>query len=238
MRVSLAVVLLFVTLSAAPAGAQPTPQGPDETTTRDSDETARQDLERTVTRALWTFRDFQKDDRMTWFRANLRYAKGLLIVPAMYKGGFFVGGYTGHGVLLAQDRDGNWSQPAFYDLLAGSIGFQFGFATGQVILMIMTDAGLRRFLDDKLHLGADASIGVGPEGIGAKAEVFDIFSFARLKGLFGGLSVEGGGVIVNRSRNETYYGQPGVLPADILFSGKFRNDQADSLVQTLTETAR
>lgn len=228
--VSLAVVLLFVTLSAAPSRAQPTDQDTDGPTT--------QELDRTVTRALWTFRDFQKDDRMTWFRNNLRYAKGLLIVPSMYKGGFFLGGYTGNGVLLAQDRDGNWSQPAFYDLIAGSIGFQFGFATGQVMLMIMTDAGLRRFLDDKFHLGADASIGVGPEGIGAKAELFDIFSFARVKGLFAGVSVEGGGVIVNRSRNETYYGQSGVLPADILFSGKFRNAQADSLIQTLAEASR
>ena len=228
--VSFAVVLLFVTLSAAPSRAQPASPGLEKTT--------KQDLDRTVTRALWTFRDFQEDPRMTWFRANLRYAKGLLILPAMYKGGFFLGGYTGHGVLLAQDRDGNWSQPAFYDMLAGSFGFQFGFATGQVILMIMTDTGLRRFLDDKFHLGADASIGVGPEGIGAKAELFDIFSFARVKGLFAGVSVEGGGVIVNRSDNETYYGQPGVLPADILFGKKFRNAQADSLVQTLTQASR
>lgn len=228
--VSLAVVLLFVTLSAAPTRAQPAGQDPEKT--------AKQDLDRTVTRALWTFRDFRKDPRMTWFRANLRYAKGLLIVPVMYKGGFFLGGYTGHGVLLAQDRDGNWSQPAFYDLLAGSFGFQFGFATGQIMLMIMTDTGLRRFLDDKFHLGADASIGVGPEGIGAKAELFDIFSFARVKGLFAGVSVEGGGVIVNRSRNETYYGRPGVLPADILFGKEFRNVHADSLIQTLTEASR
>ena len=219
--VSLAVLILFTTLSAVPSGAAD-----------------REKLAQRVTKAQFAFRDFQKDPRMTWFHENVRYAKGLLIMPTWVRGGFFLGGYGGNGVLLAQDRDGSWSHPAFYDVLAGSFGLQFGIAGGQVILMIMTDTGLRRFLGDKFQLGADASIGVGPEGIGAKAELFDIFSFARVKGLYGGLTLEGGGVIVNEGDNRTYYGENRITPTDILIRRKYRNPQADDLIRTLTEASR
>ncbi len=219
--VSLAVLILFTTLSIVPSGA-----------------VDREKLEQRVTKAQFAFRDFQKDSRMTWFRENVRYAKGLLIMPTWVRGGFFLGGYGGNGVLLAQDRDGSWSHPAFYDVLAGSFGLQFGIAGGQVILMIMTDTGLRRFLDDKFQLGADASIGVGPEGIGARAELFDIFSFARVKGVYGGLTLEGGGVIVNEGDNRAYYGDSKVTPTDILIRRKVKNPQADGLIRTLTEATR
>ena len=220
--VSLAVLFLFATLFTVPVQAQVT----------------QEDLAQRVTKAQFAFRDFQRDARMTWFRQNVRYAKGLLIMPVLVKGGFFLGGSGGKGVLVAQDSAGTWSNPAFYDVASGSFGLQFGAAGGQVILMIMTERGLRRFLRDKFQLGADASIAVGPEGIGAKAEIFDIFSFSRVKGIFAGIAVEGGVVAVNRADNQTYYGQPKVSPRDILLRRTVKNKQADDFVKTLTEASR
>ena len=105
--VSFAVLILLVTSSIVPSGAAD-----------------REDLAQRVTKAQFAVRDFQKDPRMTWFRQNVRYAKGLLIMPTWVRGGFFLGGYGGNGVLLAQDRDGTWSHPAFYDVFAGSFGLQ------------------------------------------------------------------------------------------------------------------
>ena len=219
---ALAVLFLFAAFPAVPSQAQVT----------------QEDLAQRVTRAQFAFRDFQRDARMTWFQQNVRYAKGLLIMPVLLKGGFFVGGSGGKGVLLAQDSAGTWSHPAFYDVASGSFGLQFGAAGGQVILMIMTERGLRRFLRDKFQLGAEASIGMGPEGIGAKAEIFDIFSFARIQGLFAGVAIEGGVVAINRADNRTYYGQPKVSPRDILLRRKFKNEQADPLIKILTEASR
>ncbi len=220
--VALAVLFLFATLFTVPAQAQVT----------------QEDLAQRVTKAQFAFRDFQRDARMTWFRQNVRYAKGLLIMPVLVKGGFFLGGSGGKGVLVAQDSAGTWSNPAFYDVASGSFGLQFGAAGGQVILMIMTERGLRRFLRDKFQLGADASISVGPEGIGAKAEIFDIFSFSRVKGIFAGIAVEGGVVVINRGDNEIYYGQPKVSPRDILLRRTVKNKQADDLIKTLTAASR
>ena len=221
--VSLAVLFLFASLFAVPSSAQ---------------QVTAEDLAQRVTKAQFTFRDFERDPRMTWFRQNVRYAKGLLIMPVLVRGGFFFGGSGGRGVLLAQDAAGTWSNPAFYDVGSASFGLQFGAAGGQVILMIMTDRGLRRFLNDKFQLGADASISVGPEGIGAKAEIFDIFSFSRVKGIFAGLTIEGGVVVVNRADNQTYYGQTKISPRDILLRRKYKNPQADDLIRVLAKASR
>ncbi len=220
--VALAVLSLF-SLSSAVAFGQ---------------ETTAKELGVRVNKARVTFEEFQQDSRMTWFQKNVRYAKGLLIMPHFVKGGFILGGAVGKGVLVAQDKNGGWSHPAFYDVLSGSLGFQFGVEAGEVILMIMTDTGLRRFLRDKFQLGADASIGLGPEGIGAKAEIFDIFSFARVKGLFAGVSVEGGGVVVNRDDNRTYYGRTDITPRDILLRRNVSNEQAKPLIEVLTKGTR
>lgn len=221
--VSLAASFLLASLFAVPAGAQ---------------QVTEEDLAQRVTKAQFTFRDFERDPRMTWFRQNVRYAKGLLIMPVLVRGGFFFGGSGGRGVLLAQDAAATWSNPAFYDVGSASFGLQFGAAGGQVILMIMTDRGLRRFLNDKFQLGADASISVGPEGIGAKAEIFDIFSFSRVKGIFAGLTIEGGVVVVNRADNQTYYGKTKISPRDILLRRKYKNPQADDLIRVLTKASR
>lgn len=220
--VALAVLFLFSVSSAVVFGQ----------------ETTAKDLGIRVNKARVTFEEFRQDSRMTWFQKNVRYAKGLLIMPQFVKGGFFVGGAVGKGVLVAQDKDGGWSHPAFYDVLSGSLGLQFGVKAGEVILMIMTDTGLRRFLRDKFQLGADASIGLGPEGVGAKVEIFDIFSFARVKGLFAGVSVEGGGVVVNRDDNRTYYGRVDITPRDILLRRNVSNEQAKTLIEVLNKATR
>lgn len=190
-----------------------------------------------VTKALWTFQDFQKDPAMGWFRNNLHRAKGILIMPLLVKAGFIGGFYAGNGVLLAQDEKGRWSYPAFYNMASATFGLQAGAVGGQVILMIMSDKGLSTFMSTKAQLGADASIGLGPVGIGAKAELYDIYSFSRIKGLYGGITIEGGGVQVNEEANRAYYGQSQINPDDILILRKFENPQADPLIAEVTKAA-
>ena len=190
-----------------------------------------------VTKAKWTFDDFYKDPAMGWFRQNLHRAKGILIMPLLVKMGFIGGFYGGNGVLLAQDKKGTWSSPAFYNLASVTFGLQAGAVGGQVILMIMSDKGLSTFMSDKFELGADASIGAGPVGVGAKAELFDIYSFSRIKGLFAGLTLEGGGVTVNTEANWAYYGKANITPDDILILRKVENKQADPLIAEVTKAA-
>lgn len=196
------------------------------------------ELAQTVTKAQWTFQEFHNDPTMGWFRDNLYRAKGILIMPLLVKGGFFVGAYGGHGVLLAQNESGEWSYPAFYNLAAATFGLQAGAAGGQALLMIMSEQGLESFMANKVRLGTEASIGAGPVGVGAKAELFDIYEFSRIKGLFAGLTIEGGGVVFDGPDNRTYYGQSEITPREILIERKYQNAQADPLIAEVAKAAR
>src|SRR4030095_10305899 len=91
----------------------------------------------------------------------MKRAKGVLIFPELYKGGFILGAEGGYGILSARGADG-WSQPAFYDLVAGSLGLQIGGQVSEVVLTIMSDKALNSVLTNQLKFGGDMSIAVGP----------------------------------------------------------------------------
>jgi len=50
-----------------------------------------------VDEAVLSLRNFKGDPNMEWFRENLHKAKGLVIFPKLYKGGFILGGSGGRG---------------------------------------------------------------------------------------------------------------------------------------------
>jgi lipid-binding SYLF domain-containing protein len=54
------------------------------------------------------------DPEMVWFRKYLKDAKGVLILPDLYKGTWFLGGSGGRGVLVVRDQEtGKWVGPLF-----------------------------------------------------------------------------------------------------------------------------
>jgi lipid-binding SYLF domain-containing protein len=164
-------------------------------------------------------------------------AKALLIFPELVKGGFIVGGEGGSGVLVVRDEKLGWSYPAFYTLAAGSIGLQIGGQVSEVIFTIMSDKAVDAILDNQFKFGGDISIAVGPIGQGLEASTTtnldaDIYQFAKTAGLFGGLSLEGAGIIKRDSYNEGYYGQ-GATPYAIVIERRFSNPNAQPLRDAL-----
>ena len=193
----------------------------------------------TVDAAVPAFRRFVADPNMGWFRENVGRAHGLMIVPTHFKGGFLIGGAGGVGVLLGRDSNGLWSQPAFYDLGGPTIGFQIGGQWSEMVLLFMSEQGLRSMLRSgtQLKVGADLSVAVGPVGIGAQGATADILAYARSKGLFGGATIDGTFIAPNELRNEAYYGQP-VTPREIVISRKVINDGAWELIEAVTHGAK
>ena len=188
-----------------------------------------------IDRATITFKSFVADPNMTWFRNHLCSVKGLLIVPQLLKGAFIIGAEGGTGVLIARDQyTGKWSQPAFYTIGSVSFGLQAGAQSSQIILMIMTDSGLDALLSTSIKLGADVSIAAGPYGAGAKAETVDILAFARSKGLFGGISIEGAIITPKDSWNIAYY-RKNVRPVDIIIRGIVYNPYSEKLIRAVSE---
>ena len=185
--------------------------------------------------ARLTVDNFIADPDMTWVRAHMKDAKGVLIMPRLGKGAFMVGGSGGRAVLLARDeKTGNWGEPVFYSLGSVSFGFQIGGQTSEVILMVMRQRGLERLYTSSVKLGADFSVAAGPVGIGAAAKgvTADIVSFARARGAFAGGSLEGAVITVTDTWNSAYYGKP-VRPVDILVTRAVSNPHSAELQKAL-----
>jgi len=117
-----------------------------------------------------------------------------------------------------------------------SFGLQVGGEASEIVLMIMTDKGMDSMLTTSFKLGADATVAAGPMGIGAKAATADILAFARSKGVFMGISIEGAIVKPRDKWNAAYYKQS-VSPADIIIRKVTTNPQAEELRKVIaTET--
>ena len=177
-----------------------------------------------VDKARVTFDTFMKDQNQAWLKENLNQAKGLIIIPSLLKAGFFIGGSGGSGVLIVKDdKTGQWSQPAFYTLGAGSLGIQFGAEAAEIIMMVRTQKAVDKLFTSSFKLGGDTSIAVGPVGSGVKSNVVaDILSFTRTKGAYAGVSLEGSVISTKDKWNEAYYGKA-VNPVDIIVKRSVNN---------------
>lgn len=221
--IGLALALAFLSISFQPAFAQEEAVG----------------QQGTVDKALVTFRNFWADKDMEWFHENLKDSKGLLIVPNLLKAGFILGGSGGSGVLVARDeKTGNWSQPAFYTIGSVTFGLQIGGEAAEVIMVLRTQKALDALYTTEFKLGGDTSVSAGPVGVGAKSDVTaDIVSFAKSKGLFAGLNLEGAVVKVSAKSNKAYYKKE-ASPVDIIVKQTVSNKGSASLRKELKSSVK
>ena len=192
-----------------------------------------------VDQARITFKNFIADPDMTWFRDNLKDAKGLLIVPELYKGAFIVGGAGGNGVLLKKDeKTGAWIGPAFYSLGTASLGLQIGGQKSEVINMVMSQKALDSLYTSSFKVGGETSAAMGPVGAGARGNIkADFISFMRSKGAFIGFSLDGAAVNTKEKWNQAYYGKT-VTPIDILVKSSVSNPKSADLQKDLAEATK
>jgi lipid-binding SYLF domain-containing protein len=180
-----------------------------------------------------TLKNFVSDPNMEWLVNNVQNAKAAMIVPSMLKGGFFLGGSGGRGVLLVRDeKTGKWYGPGFYTLGGVSFGLQFGGQKAEVIMLVMTQKGLESLYKSSFKLGGDLAVAAGPVGGMASAKAAglkaDYLSYARSKGAFIGFSLEGAVIQINDQWNQAYYGGE-ARPTDIFVTRGVNNPQAAEL---------
>lgn len=169
----------------------------------------------------------------------LRHARAVLIVPNLFKAGFFFGGEGGDGVMLARSAGGTWTPPAFYTLASASFGLQIGGQVSEVIMIIETDKALSALEEDEFKFGAQAGISVVTLGAGAQAasstalNSADIIVWSSSSGAYAGVTLEGSLVKPRDSYNEAYYGRP-MAVKQILNLNEGNNPGADNLRSALT----
>jgi len=155
--------------------------------------------------------------------ALLSRAYAVAVIPNVVKIGFGIGARRGRGILVVRQDDNSWSNPAFITMTGGSIGWQIGAQSTDVILVFRTHKGVEGIANGKFTLGADASVAAGPVGrhtsvatdIRFQAEVV---SYSRSRGLFAGVAFEGAGVTMDRKANTAFYGSSSMTPEKIFVS--------------------
>jgi lipid-binding SYLF domain-containing protein len=183
---------------------------------------AQRSPEATVGKSLQVLSEITRNPKTGMPRLVLRKAAGIAIIPDMFKASFIFGARFGKGVLVVKQPDGTWSNPVFIQLFGGSFGAQAGAQSTDLVLVFQTQKGLNTFLEgrDKLTLGVDVAAAAGPVGkqfeastdLALKAE---ILSYSNARGIFAGVSAEGGTLQVDWRADTLYYGQP-VAPGAIL----------------------
>ena len=119
-------------------------------------------------------------------------AAGVLVFPDIVKAGFGIGGEYGEGAMRIGGRT-----VGFYNVISGSIGFQFGAQARSVIIMFMTPHALGNFQRiEGFRVGIDGSVVVVVVGAGGSIDTDKITSpvigfITDSKGLMYNLTLEG-----------------------------------------------
>jgi SH3 domain-containing YSC84-like protein 1 len=158
-------------------------------------------------------------------KGMLDHARCVAVVPSLKKGGLGLGARFGHGfVTCRRNMTGAWGPVSSFKIAGGTMGFQIGLESVDVVLLFVNQRGVEKLLQDQFSLGGDASVSAGPVGRTAEAETdvllrSEVYSYARSRGLFAGIALDGARMYQDGDVNKDLYGRE-VKAADILVNSK------------------
>ena len=138
----------------------------------------------------------------------LARAQGIAIVPAVIRGGFILGARRGSGVLSIRMADGSWSNPAFVTLTGGSIGWQIGAESTDVVLIFANENAIKNISTGKFTLGGEAAAVAGPLRKQASSTVTfqaEVYGYVRSRGLYAGAAFQGARLDVDEELAAAFY---------------------------------
>jgi lipid-binding SYLF domain-containing protein len=174
--------------------------------------------------------EFLQDPNVKWLRKHLAKARGILIVPQMFRGTFLIGKSGGPGVLLARDPvSEKWSYPGFYTIDSVSTGLQIGADASEIILLIMTEQGMKAMLRPEFTITSRSLVAAGPNGDERSQLSADILAYGRsMKGIISGVSLTGSVITPQSALTTAFYGRT-VSMEDVLVHQRVSNYKAGSL---------
>jgi lipid-binding SYLF domain-containing protein len=165
-------------------------------------------------------------------------AECVVIVPGVKKGAFGFGGQYGRGYMSCR-RNGGWSAPSGMRIEGGSVGFQIGGSSTDVILLVMNERGVDKLLGNKFTVGADAAVAAGPIGRQASAATditmrAEILAWSRSRGVFAGVSLQGSTLRADGGENKELYGKE-LTAREVVTSDRKAPAQAAPLMTVLAK---
>jgi lipid-binding SYLF domain-containing protein len=161
--------------------------------------------------ALRVLTDIQEIPEQSIPDKLLDEGRAIVVIPDTLKAGLFIGGRRGRGLMSVKRPDGTWSNPVFVKLTGGSIGFQVGVQSSDLVLVFRNDRNLDNIVNGKFTLGADAGVAAGPVGRNAAAATdgqlkAEIWSWSRARGLFAGVALDGAALQIDDAADLNVYG--------------------------------
>ena len=143
----------------------------------------------------------------------LGHTKAIVVFPNLVKAAMIAGARVGKGVVIVRSpKTGKWNPPAFIKSRQASWGIQAGIQRAELVLLVMTNKGLKQLFKTQYNLGRGPQIALGPVGktidLNLVLNKNDIFAYSRIEGLFAGLSFEGTVISSDKQANYEYYQQP------------------------------
>ncbi len=167
-------------------------------------------------------------------------SEGILIFPDAFKIAVgCIGGQGARGIAMVRREDGSWSNPFFITLGEGSLGFQIGVQSSDIVLLFRDRNDILEIFKAEITLGADISVVAGPVDKGSSSSTdiefqAAIYSYSQSKGLFAGVSLSGGVLSYNEKFNDAFYGSYYVSTDEIFSEIETPfNDQIKDLIATL-----
>ncbi|MES9962489.1 MAG: lipid-binding SYLF domain-containing protein [Candidatus Sedimenticola sp. 20ELBAFRAG] len=184
---------------------------------------ASSDQEAKMTEVLDVLRDLRAIPEESIPPALLRDAGAVAVIPNVVKVGLVIGGRYGKGVISVRKADGGWSDPLFLSVTGGSVGWQIGAQSTDVVLVFKSRKSIDSLVRGKFTLGADAAIAAGPLGRKASAATdtqlnSEIYSYSRTRGLFVGIALDGASLAIEHGDNARYYQAPEITTEQIIDS--------------------
>lgn len=163
----------------------------------------------------------------------LQKAEGIIIFRS-YKAGFIIGVAHGGGVAMVKNKTtGEWGPVGFLKGGEGSFGFQAGGQRSDLILVLMNSDGVKVLTDPTLKLGVDVRATVGPHSMGDQANLktdnTPVLIYGDTRGIYGGASLQTGGIYPDPGDNKNYYGKK-LTMGEILVDGKVEPTEAAKLL--------
>jgi len=139
----------------------------------------------------------------------LEGAKCIAVIPGMKQAGFIIGGKHGDGVATCKLANGRWSPPAPFQTTGGNFGLQIGAESVDVVMMVMNDQGMQSLESGHFKVGGEVNAAAGPVGRDADASAgwkAAILTYAKAKGVYGGITINGAELNQHKKNTEALYG--------------------------------
>ncbi len=167
-------------------------------------------------------------------------SKCVIVLPSVKKAAVGIGATYGRGVMTCRtgtDYKGPWSAPIMMASSGGNVGFQIGGQATDFVILVLNNQGAKSLLNNKVKLGADASVAAGPVGRTAEASTnarmkAQMLSYSRSRGIFGGVSLSGATLRPDGSADKKLYGED-VKPHDIIAGKVAMPPEAEELITAL-----